>query len=132
MLLDVFRSLSSQTNRRTANAVPQRLWLASVTPAEWTAASYQFQESVAVMSMLGYIVGLGDRHLDNILLDPTTGHVIHIDLNVCFDKGLRLPVPETVPFRLTNMIVGGLGPSGINGVCMHQCICSVRSDVWFL
>lgn len=39
------------------------------------------------MSMVGYIIGLGDRHLDNVLIDLTTGEVVHIDYNVCFEKG---------------------------------------------
>ena len=29
--------------------------------------------------MAGYILGLGDRHLSNILIDQTTAEVIHID-----------------------------------------------------
>lgn len=41
------------------------------------------------MSMVGYIIGLGDRHLDNVLIDMTTGEVVHIDYNVCFEKGKR-------------------------------------------
>lgn len=39
------------------------------------------------------------RHLDNILLDTTSCELVHIDFNVCFEKGLRLRVPEIVPFR---------------------------------
>ena len=42
------------------------------------------------MSMVGYIIGLGDRHLDNVLIDMTTGEVVHIDYNVCFEKGQLL------------------------------------------
>lgn len=42
------------------------------------------------MSMVGYIIGLGDRHLDNVLIDMTTGEVVHIDYNVCFEKGESL------------------------------------------
>lgn len=40
--------------------------------------------------MVGYIIGLGDRHLDNVLIDMTTGEVVHIDYNVCFEKGQSL------------------------------------------
>lgn len=64
----------------------------------------RFSGSVAVISIVGYILGLGDRHLDNILVDFSSGDVVHIDYNVCFDKGLRLKIPEIVPFRLTHTI----------------------------
>lgn len=50
---------------------------------------------------IGWLLGLGDRHLDNILLDGSTGELVHIDFNVVFEQGLRLRVPEIVPFRLT-------------------------------
>ena len=29
---------------------------------------------------VGYIVGLGDRHVNNILIDRQTAEVVHIDL----------------------------------------------------
>lgn len=56
----------------------------------WYSFSFMLQSyarSTAVMSMVGYIIGLGDRHLDNVLIDMTTGEVVHIDYNVCFEKG---------------------------------------------
>ena len=59
---------------------------------------------MAVMSMVGYILGLGDRHLENILLDKRSAEIVHIDYNVCFEKGARLRVPEVVPFRLTQTL----------------------------
>ena len=48
--------------------------------------------SLAVMSVVGYVLGLGDRHLDNILLNFSTGEVVHIDYGVCFGKGETLKV----------------------------------------
>ena len=57
--------------------------------------------SAATSSILGYLLGLGDRHLDNLLLDKACGQIVHIDYSVCFDKGLGLRVPEVVPFRMT-------------------------------
>lgn len=46
-----------------------------------------------------YAIGLGDRHSQNILVDKSTGEIIHIDLGVAFDQGKTLPTPELVPFR---------------------------------
>ena len=56
-------------------------------------------KSVATNSMIGYILGLGDRHVQNILVDKTTAELVHIDLGVAFEQGRILPTPETIPFR---------------------------------
>lgn len=45
---------------------------------------------------VGYIVGLGDRHSMNILIDQATAEVVHIDLGVAFEQGLMLKTPERV------------------------------------
>lgn len=55
--------------------------------------------------MVGYVLGLGDRHVENILLDKSTAELIHIDLGIAFELGKILPTPETVPFRLTQVKV---------------------------
>ncbi len=44
-----------------------------------TDLSYRFHFSVAVTSMVGYILGIGDRHVQNLLIDETTAEIIHID-----------------------------------------------------
>ena len=49
----------------------------------------------------GYIVGLGDRHSQNILIEKDTAELVHIDLGVAFEQGKTLRTPELVPFRLT-------------------------------
>lgn len=77
------------------------------------------------MSMIGYIIGLGDRHLDNILVDLTKGEVIHIDYNVCFDKGRSLRVPEKVPFRMTQNIENALGVTGVEVCAFVSLVCVV-------
>lgn len=70
----------------------------------------QFCETTAISSIVGHILGLGDRHLQNILIDKTTCGIIHIDFAISFEKGRRLKVPEVVPFRLTKVIEDGLSP----------------------
>lgn len=71
--------------------------------------------------MIGHILGLGDRHLDNILMDFGSGDVVHIDYNVCFDKGHRLKIAEIVPFRLTQTLESALGLTGVEGTFRANC-----------
>ncbi|ANB13526.1 DNA-binding protein kinase TEL1 [Sugiyamaella lignohabitans] len=90
-------------------------------PEEWFHNRALYSKSTAVNSMIGYILGLGDRHCSNILVDTLTGEIIHIDLGIAFDQGKLLPIPETVPFRLTRDIVDGMGISGVKGVFQKCC-----------
>jgi len=76
---------------------------------------------MSVMSVVGHILGLGDRHLDNILVDLAAGDVVHIDFNVCFEKGHTLRVPETVPFRMTQNLQAALGVTGVEGTFRASC-----------
>uniref|UniRef100_A0A8C4QCI8 Non-specific serine/threonine protein kinase n=1 Tax=Eptatretus burgeri TaxID=7764 RepID=A0A8C4QCI8_EPTBU len=78
------------------------------------------------MSMVGYMLGLGDRHLDNILLDSHTGECIHVDFNCLFNKGEHLQVPELVPFRLTKNMVCAMGPMGYEGLFRRACELTLR------
>ena len=98
----------------------------SSSASDWLSLVTRYARSLAVMSMIGHVIGLGDRHLDNILLDQGTGEVIHIDFNVCFEKGTKLPVPETVPCRLTSNFRHALGPTGVEGVFRSSCEDSLR------
>ena len=68
-------------------------------PTAWLAARLAYSRSCAVMSMVGYVMGLGDRHGENILLDRNTGEVFHVDFSCLFNKGEQLDWPEKVPFR---------------------------------
>ena len=61
-----------------------------------------FTLSLATNNMFEYFLGIGDRHLDNILYSSTNSSLALVDLTVCFGKGKALQVPEIVPFRLTS------------------------------
>jgi serine-protein kinase ATM len=56
------------------------------TPMSWFAMRLNYTRSVATTSIVGHILGLGDRHTSNILLDSSTGEVVHIDLGIAFDQ----------------------------------------------
>lgn len=99
----------------------QELWCASEGYKAFNSKMRRYSGSLAAMSMVGHVLGLGDRHLDNILIDFCGGDIVHIDYNVCFDKGQRLKIPEIVPFRLTHMIEAALGLTGIEGSFRANC-----------
>ncbi|KAM6933084.1 serine-protein kinase ATM [Xenentodon cancila] len=90
-------------------------------PAVWMEKRLAYTRSVATSSIVGYIVGLGDRHIQNILIDEQTAELVHIDLGVAFEQGKILPTPETVPFRLSRDIVDGMGITGVEGVFRRCC-----------
>uniref|UniRef100_A0A674HGV3 non-specific serine/threonine protein kinase n=1 Tax=Taeniopygia guttata TaxID=59729 RepID=A0A674HGV3_TAEGU len=120
--LNVMRAVLEELMEATPpNLLAKELWSSCTTADEWWRVTQSYARSTAVMSMVGYIIGLGDRHLDNVLIDMTTGEVVHIDYNVCFEKGKSLRVPEKVPFRMTHNIETALGVTGVEGVFRLSC-----------
>ena len=84
-------------------------------PSVWQGRRIAYTRSVAANSMLGYILGIGDRHASNILIDVSTAESVHIDFGIAFESGRLLAIPEIVPFRLTRDIVDGMGITGLEG-----------------
>lgn len=120
--LDVKRKVLLDLMKETPKQILwQEMWCASEGFRNFNSKVKRFSSSVAAMSMVGHMLGLGDRHLDNILMDFSNGDVVHIDYNICFDKGKRLKIPEIVPFRLTQTIESALGLTGVEGVFRVTC-----------
>lgn len=90
-------------------------------PGQWFERRLAYTTSVAVSSIVGYILGIGDRHVQNILIDCNTAEVIHIDFGVAFEQGKILPHKELIPFRLTRDIVAPMGVCGVDGVFRMTC-----------
>uniref|UniRef100_A0A914Z0Q0 non-specific serine/threonine protein kinase n=1 Tax=Panagrolaimus superbus TaxID=310955 RepID=A0A914Z0Q0_9BILA len=118
ILRQVLEQLIAATPR---DILSRELWMAAGNSETWWKVTQRFSRSTAVASMVGAVIGLGDRHMENLLINLSSGDVIHIDYNVCFDKGRHLRVPETVPFRLTGNIVNALGPTQIEGTFRQSC-----------
>ncbi|CCD67583.1 Serine/threonine-protein kinase smg-1 [Caenorhabditis elegans] len=119
ILEEVFESLTAKT---PTDLISRELWMRANDATTWWSVTKRYSRSLAVMSMVGSVLGLGDRHLDNLLVDLKWGHVVHIDYNICFDKGKNLRIPETVPFRLTRNMRHALGPSEMYGTFRESCV----------
>mmetsp|Transcript_48383 Transcript_48383/g.54822 ORF Transcript_48383/g.54822 Transcript_48383/m.54822 type:complete len:3288 (-) Transcript_48383:257-10120(-) len=104
------------------NDLYEILWLKSTNSEEWLERRTRYTRSLAVMSMVGYILGLGDRHPSNLMLDKLSGRVLHIDFGDCFEVAMnRDKFPEKVPFRLTRMLIKAMEVSGIEGSYRSTC-----------
>lgn len=90
-------------------------------PNAWLAARTAYIRTCATISMIGFVMGLGDRHGENILYDSTNGDTVHVDLNCLFEKGLTFDRPERVPFRLTHNMVDAFGSTGVEGMFRKCC-----------
>lgn len=65
-----------------------------------------FVSSLAAACVFEYVLGIGDRHCDNILL-TTQGHIFHIDFGLILGKDYG--IAATVPFTLTYQMVDFMG-----------------------
>eukprot|EP00915_Cephaloidophora_sp_WS-2016_P007516 GHVH01010180.1.p1 GENE.GHVH01010180.1~~GHVH01010180.1.p1 ORF type:complete len:2055 (+),score=272.18 GHVH01010180.1:654-6818(+) len=77
-------------------------------PSVYQSYRSNFIQSFTLGAVGGWILGLGDRHQENQLLDAN-GTLVHIDFDCILDKSRLLPIPEVVPFRLTPMICNFIG-----------------------
>ena len=114
--VSVFQQALSLTS---GDELRKSMWLSSspLGAATWVKRRATFARSLAVTSMVGYILGLGDRHPSNLMIEELTGQVIHIDFGDCFDVAAsRERFPEKVPFRLTRQLVNSLEASGVDGM----------------
>ena len=95
--VEVFEYALNNTNGMDLAKI---MWYRSANSEIWYERRLTYTRSLAVMSMVGYILGLGDRHPSNIMLERTTGNIIHIDFGDCFEVAVhREKFPEKIPFR---------------------------------
>jgi len=98
------------------------IWDRSSTSEIWLERRTNYIRSLAVMSMSGYILGLGDRHPANLMMLRRTGVLLHIDYGDCFEVAMeRETLPETVPFRLTRILINAMECCGVEGTFRQIC-----------
>ncbi|EAY15040.1 PIKK family atypical protein kinase [Trichomonas vaginalis G3] len=90
-------------------------------PKKWFSAQKEYTMSCAVLSWVGSIFQIDDRHLGNILLKRETGTVFHIDFEEILESKIA------ADFRLTHIILDGLGICGVNGSFTKCCIITANN-----
>jgi hypothetical protein len=74
-------------NRKRFRPVMRNLFIEKKKePLSWFAMRLAYSRSLAVSNIVGYIVGIGDRHCSNILIDHSSGEMVHIDFGVAFGQ----------------------------------------------
>lgn len=117
--VEVFEHALANTN---GDDLSRLLWLNSPSSEVWFERRTNFTRSLAVMSMVGYVLGLGDRHPSNLMLDRLSGKIVHIDFGDCFEIAMtREKFPEKIPFRLTRMLIHAMEVTGIEGTYRITC-----------
>jgi FKBP12-rapamycin complex-associated protein len=113
------------------NDLGQIMWLKAPDAESWARHIVNFSKTAAVMSIVGYVIGLGDRHPANLMIHRCTGGVAHIDFGDCFEVTKeRHTLAEPIPFRLTRMMVTAFGPAGVEGsfkVTCQQTVSTIRA-----
>ncbi|CUG89686.1 Phosphoinositide 3-kinase-like protein, putative [Bodo saltans] len=108
-------------NGTPSDELSRIIWDKNDACEQWLEYRRLYGHTLAIMSMVGYVLGLGDRHLNNLMLQQG-GAVVHIDFGDCFEVAMhRAMYAEAVPFRLTRILVNALGVTGVDGVYRHTC-----------
>lgn len=109
-------------DRTSGQDLRKAMWATTQTCEIWIDQRRRYMTSLGNMSMVGYILGLGDRHPNNIMLQKKSGQIVHIDFGDCFEVTMtREKFPENVPFRLTRMLCNALDVSQLNGAFRSFC-----------
>ena len=89
-----------------------------------------------MVAQVGHIVGLGDRHGENILFDAASGDVVHVDFSCLFDKAC--PRLNSIPPEYGSTVHAYLrgGPSRVErsavtmlAIRAHACTPGARKPV---
>lgn len=123
--------------RKKVNMVPwdimrRALQRLSTSPESYFILRQSFARSYAVLCIAHWLLGIGDRHLSNILVSVKDGQCLGIDFGSAFGTATQfLPVPELMPFRLTPHIVSLLQPleeTGLFRETMIHCLRTLRNN----
>ncbi|EPY87131.1 hypothetical protein CB1_000270022, partial [Camelus ferus] len=120
--------LNSMSQEEKA-AYTKRAFLAlSTGPEAFLALRSHFASSHALLCIGHWVLGIGDRHLNNFMVSLETGGLIGIDFGHAFGSATQfLPVPELMPFRLTRQFMNLMLPLKETGLVSSIMVCALRA-----
>ena len=104
-------------------------------PESFVASKVNYCKSMGIYNVVNALLGIGDRHLMNIMVNEHSGELIHIDFGFAFEQAKLLPCPEYIPFRLTRELVDCCGVYRLQGpyrVIMEKCLTWFREQDSFI
>ncbi|KAK7881229.1 hypothetical protein WMY93_029638 [Mugilogobius chulae] len=97
-------------------------------PEAYLSLRSHFISSHALLCVSHWVLGIGDRHLSNFMINTETGGMIGIDFGHAFGSATQfLPVPELMPFRLTQQFVNLMQPLKESGLIQSVMVHSLRA-----
>eukprot|EP01064_Diplonema_japonicum_P017358 TRINITY_DN2544_c0_g1_i1.p1 TRINITY_DN2544_c0_g1~~TRINITY_DN2544_c0_g1_i1.p1 ORF type:complete len:2523 (+),score=782.14 TRINITY_DN2544_c0_g1_i1:925-8493(+) len=102
-----------------------------VSHAAFYTARNKFTSSFCAASIAQWLLGIGDRHLDNFLVDTNSVTLVPIDFGHAFGSATEmLHVPELMPIRLTPQLQAVWEPVGVSLLKggMAACLDAMRDN----
>ncbi|XP_030635503.1 DNA-dependent protein kinase catalytic subunit [Chanos chanos] len=100
----------------------------STTPEAFLSLRSHFASSHALLCVSHWVLGIGDRHLSNFMINTETGGMIGIDFGHAFGSATQfLPVPELMPFRLTRQFLNLMRPMAESGLIRSVMVHALRA-----
>ncbi|EGC36942.1 DNA-dependent protein kinase subunit [Dictyostelium purpureum] len=115
------KKFEKQIAKVPENLLQNGIWALSSSPESYLFIRNSFARSLATFSVCSYVIGIGDRHLENFLISQRDGTLIGIDFGHAFGTATQfLPIPELMPFRLTRQFTSFLRPLDSVGLLNHN------------
>ncbi|XP_074056019.1 DNA-dependent protein kinase catalytic subunit isoform X1 [Macrotis lagotis] len=123
--ITAFRNRESKV---PANLLRRAFVKMSTTPEAFLALRSHFASSHALICISHWILGIGDRHLSNFMINMETGGMIGIDFGHAFGSATQfLPIPELMPFRLTRQFINLMLPMKETGLIYSIMVHALRA-----
>ncbi|CAH6792055.1 Prkdc [Phodopus roborovskii] len=124
---ETIMAFRKRENRVPADLLKRAFVKMSSSPEAFLALRSHFASSHALLCISHWLLGIGDRHLNNFMVAMETGSVIGIDFGHAFGSATQLPVPELIPFRLTQQFVSLMLPVKETGLMCAIMVYALRA-----